>query len=138
MQKTKLGITVGMLGATVYLAGLFGGYLVAIVLAGYILLYEENEWLKKSAVKAITLMICFSFFSISINVISNGITCIHNIVAIFDGSFSIDLLSKFIVALNSIIDLFEKILFLDLGLKALNQGTISVPIVDKLISKYMG
>ena len=44
MQKTKLGISVGLLGAAIYFMGLFGGYLVAVLLAGYILMFEENEW----------------------------------------------------------------------------------------------
>lgn len=42
MQKTRLGISVGMLGAAIYLTGLFSGYLVAVLLTGYVLLFEEN------------------------------------------------------------------------------------------------
>ena len=53
MQKTRLGISVGMLGAAVYLTGLFSGYLVAILMAGYVLLCEENGWLKRSDIKAV-------------------------------------------------------------------------------------
>ena len=30
MQKTKVGISVGMIGAAVYFAGLFGGYIAVI------------------------------------------------------------------------------------------------------------
>ena len=61
MQKTRLGISVGMLGATIYLSGLFGGYVAILLLAGYSLLFEENIWLKKSAVKAVALLLFFSF-----------------------------------------------------------------------------
>ena len=43
MQKTRLGISVGLLGAGVCFLGLVGGYLVTAILAGYILLFEENE-----------------------------------------------------------------------------------------------
>ena len=53
MQKTRLGISVGMLGAAVYLTGLFSGYLVALLMAGYVLLCEENGWLKRSVIKAV-------------------------------------------------------------------------------------
>ena len=56
MQKTKLGISVGLLGAAIYFTGLFSGYLVAVLLAGYVLMFEENEWLRKNAVKAVALM----------------------------------------------------------------------------------
>ncbi len=57
VQKTKLGISVGLLGAAIYFMGLFSGYMVAVLLAGYVLLFEENEWLKKSAVKAIAVVL---------------------------------------------------------------------------------
>ena len=51
MQKTRLGISVGLLGAAIYFMGLFSGYLLAVLLAGYVLLFEENSWLRKNAVK---------------------------------------------------------------------------------------
>ena len=41
-------------------------------------------------------------------------------------------------AVTSVIDIVEKLLFIGLGVKALTQGTIAVPVVDKLVSKYMG
>ena len=56
MQKTKIGMTVGLLGAAIYFIGLFSGYLTVVLLIGYVLLFEENEWLRKSAVKAVALI----------------------------------------------------------------------------------
>ncbi|SDN56059.1 hypothetical protein [Acetanaerobacterium elongatum] len=50
MQKAKLGITVGLLGATIYLMALMGS-IPLIIIAGYVLLFEENEWLKKRLLK---------------------------------------------------------------------------------------
>ena len=41
MQKTKLGITIGMLSALVYFVALVGGYTPLFLLVGYILLFEE-------------------------------------------------------------------------------------------------
>ena len=52
MQKAKLGISVGLLGAAIYFTSLFSGYLVPVILTGYVLLFEENDWLRKNAVKA--------------------------------------------------------------------------------------
>ena len=46
-------------------------------------------------------------------------------------------ISNLVSAITSIIDIIEKLLFIGLGVKALNQGTIAVPVVDKLVSKYM-
>ena len=137
MQKTKLGISVGLLGATIYFTSLFSGYLVPIVLTGDVLLFEENEWLKKNAVKAVALLASFSLLTTVIYLIPNAIGFIDNIFAIFNGNFNVTFLSKIVTAILSAIDIVEKILFVGLGLKALNQGSVSVPVVDKLINKYM-
>ena len=138
MQKTRLGISVGMLGAAIYLTGLFSGYLVAVLMAGYALLFEENGWLKRSAVKAVSLMVFFSFITVLVNLIPNAMSCIGYIASMFGGSFHIGFISNLVSAVTSAIDIIEKVLFLALGVKALNQGTIVVPVVDKMINKYMG
>lgn len=137
MQKTRVGVSVGMLGAAIYLMGLFSGYLVAVLMAGYVLLFEENSWLKRSVVKAVTLMVFFSFLTTAINLIPNAFGIIGNVVAIFGGYFNMDILNYIVSVVIGVIDIVEKVLFLACGVKALNQGTIVVPTVDKLINKYM-
>lgn len=138
MQKARFGITVSLLGAAIYFMGLFGGFLVTALLTAYVLLFEENEWLKKSAVKAVALMVVFSILSVLIYLIPNVINFIDNVVGIFGGSFYINLVSSLANAAASALDIIEKVLFIGLGIKALNQGNIAVPVVDKLIDKYMG
>ena len=138
MKKTRLGVAVGLLGAAVYLTGLFGGYLAAIVLAGYVLLFEENEWLKKTAVKSVALLMLFSVLITGINLIPNAIGFVNSVVTIFGGSFYISFISNLVNAVTNALNIVEKILFIGLGIKALGQGTIAVPVVDNLIEKYMG
>lgn len=137
MQKTKLGISVGLLGAALYFMGLFSGYIVTVLLAGYVLLCEDNEWLKKAAVKVVSVMALFSFVSVVINLIPNTFGVISNIVTLSGGSFHVAYISNIINVFESIFNLIEKVLLLILALKALKQETISVPIVDGLIKKYM-
>lgn len=137
MQKTKLGISVGLMGAAVYFTSLFSGYLVPVLLTGYVLLFEENEWLKKSAVKAVALMAFFSLLTVGINLIPNLMSFINSIVSMFGGNFYIGFLDNLIDAIVTAISIIEKLLFIGLGLTALNQGNISVPVVDNLINKYM-
>ena len=138
MQKTKLGISVGLLGAGLYFMGLFSGYMVTVLLAGYVLLCEENEWLKKAAVKAISVMVLFSFIGAIINLIPNVMSFIDHIVSMFGGSFYVGFISNLVNAVVTALNVIEKLLLLGLGVKALNQGTIAVPVVDGLINKYMG
>ena len=137
MQKTKLGITVGALGAITFFAGFFGGYLAAIVLAGYALLFEENAWLKRSVVKAVVLMVFFSVTVAIINVIPDLLEFVGNIASVFNGNFSIIKVNQIVNVLVSGLNLVEKVLFLGLGGKALSQGTIVIPFIDKKVSKYI-
>lgn len=138
MQKTKLGISAALLGAAIYFCGLFSGYLLVFLLAGYCLLMEENVWLKKAAVKAVAVMLIFSLLSAVIGLIPDVIGVISSIFNIFGGSFSIGFLSNLVYAVNRILDLLQTLLLLGLGLKALNQGTLPVPFVDKLVNKAFG
>lgn len=90
MQKTRLGISAGLLGAAIYFVGLFSGYLVAVVLTGYVLLFEENSWLRKSAVKAVSVMALFSLLITVLNLVPNAISFINDFTSIFGGSFYIE------------------------------------------------
>lgn len=135
MQKTKLGVTVALLGAALYFSGLFSGYIITIVLAGYVLLMEENLWLKKAAVKSVALMMVFSILSAVLGLVPGMVNFIDDVFNIFNGSFSIRFVTNIITMLRSGLNLIETVLFLLLGLKALNQGTIPVPGVDKLVDK---
>lgn len=137
MQKTKLGITVGLLGACVYFTGLFGGYLAVIVLSGYVLFFEENEWLRKGTVKSVVLLAAFSLLTTLLNLIPDTIEFINSFMYIFGENFSIPILSKIITVVTSAVDIIRKIIFIGLGMKAFNQGDISIPFVDKLINKYV-
>lgn len=137
MQKTKLGISVGLLGAAVYFAGLFSGYIVMILLAGYVLLAEENIWLKKASVKAVALMMGFSLLSALLGLIPDAIGVVDSICNIFNGYFTLSVVTKIISMLRTVLSFAETVLFLILGLKALNQGTLPIPVIDKLINKYM-
>lgn len=138
MPKTRLGISVGLLGAAAYFAALFGGFLVTLVLVGYVLMFEENEWLRRSVVKAFALLIVFSICTTIVNLIPNGINFINNLFAAFGGRFSVAFLSYIAAAIVNVLNMIENVVFIVLGLKALNQSTIVIPIVDQLLNKHRG
>lgn len=141
-MKTKLGISVGLLGAATYFTGFFGGYVIAGILAGYILLVEENVWLKKTAVKAVALLIGFSLLSAVVNLIPNIFDFIETLIRIFDQYFVFEaeifaVIDRLVSFVLTALNLVEKVVFIVLGLKALNQGTIKIPVIDNLVNKYM-
>ena len=87
--------------------------------------------------KAVALLLVFSFFTTAANLVPNVIGFIDNVASIFGGSFKITVLSDLIKAIVAALNIIQKILLLSLGIKALNQGTRPIPIVDNLINKYM-
>lgn len=137
MQKTRLGVGVGLLAAAMYFIGLFGGYLATIVLAGYVLLFEEDEWLKKTVVKVVSLMVLFSLLTGIINLIPDMMDCLSNFIKGFYGFLVVGILSRVTTLAVIILDIIQTLLFIVLGFKALHQKTIAIPPVDKLINKYM-
>ena len=137
MQKTKLGISVGLAGAILYLLGLYGGVLVTILAAAYILMAEENEWLRKAAVKSVVLMLGFSALSTVIYFIPSIFDFFFSILNVFGAHIYWDFLNSIANVLTSALSLLERVLFIGLALKALNQGNIPVPALDKFIEKYI-
>lgn len=135
MQKTRLGISVGLMGFITYFGCYFGGFIAAILLFGYILLVENNQWLRKTAVKAMILTIAFSLLSAFIGLIPGIIDFIGSIVNVFNGSFNLTFVSKIVTVLTSAIGLIETVLFILLGIKALRQGSINVPVVDDMTNQ---
>ncbi len=137
MQKTRLGITVGMLAATIYFSGLFSGYLLAVILAGYVLLFEGDQWLRHNAIKAVAVMLSFSLLSAFVDFVPEGLSLLNRICNLLNDSFDYSKVNQYIYLINAIIALIEKILFIILGIKAMGGRSVNVPFVDDLLKKYM-
>lgn len=138
MQKTKLGVSVGLLGAIACFSALFGDYIAVLVVAGYILLFEENEWLKKAAVKAVLVKVVIGILMTVIGLIPDLIGLISDFMSIFNKYFTLNIVNSIVNVVVDVLDIFRTVVLLLLGIKALNQGTITVPVVDNLVNKYMG
>ena len=137
MQKTKLGLSIGFIGAILCCAGMFMGYTATLLLAGYVILMEEDVWLKAIAVKVVSIMTVFSLIIAALSIIPDAIGLLNYFVALFGGSFSVLILTNLTYLLQQIASLAETVVFLVLALKALKLDTISVPVVDNLIIQHM-
>ena len=136
MQKTRLGISVPLMGLIVCLCGMFAGYTVAILVAGYILLAEENIWLRKTAAKVIALMLAFSVLSAIVGLIPDVWGVIENFIGIFKEYFHVSFINRIFNFLSSVVSLARFFVFALLSYKALTQGTIKVPVVDTILNKH--
>lgn len=135
MQKTKIGITVGLMGAALFFLGATS-FLCAFILAGYILLVEENEWLKKCAIKMMVIVVAFSLLTIGVGMIKD----VFSILNLTLGS-ALNMNIRVPLNLDSIViyilNLCENIILGVMGLRALTIGTMKLNFVDKIITKHM-
>ncbi len=135
-MKTKFGLTVGAVGAALFFFGLFSGYLVLALLAGYVLLFESNMWLRKTAVKVVVLSVVFSLLGVLVGFVGSlGSLFTLSVLPIVSGIgrafFSIENILS--LALN----VTEKVIFVVYGFLALKQNPISLGFIDKLVDKFM-
>ena len=123
-MKTKLGVSVGLAAAGVYILAVLGNYTAILLAVGYIFLMEEDAWLKKSALKALATMLFFSFLLSLLGLVPDAFKWIGSAITAF---WSL---------ITQAIDIFKTCIFLALAFKALNQSTITVPVVDELLNKH--
>lgn len=136
MQKSKLGVSIGLMGAAAFLLTYFSGYTPVLLLTGYVMLREDDAWLKKTCVKAIIVSAFFDAIRALINLIPDVLGWLYSLVNLFDGRFDYTLISNICSLCTRAFSIIELCLFLVLGLKALKQSSVNVPFVDKLLEKH--
>ena len=106
MEKTKLGLPVRVMAAVIFFASLFGGYVPLILTAGYVL--------RKSAFRAVFLMLLFSGIETVVGSVNEILSIIGNIYDTF-----IQIPINFDDILISAISIVKTAVFIILGIKAL-------------------
>lgn len=134
MQKTKLGLSVGLVGAALYFLGLFS-FIPAFLLAAYVLLLEENQWLKRAAVKMVAVLIGFFLLGLAIDFVDEIFAVINVFAGWFDGSVSVPLRLTYL--LDYILWIVKTVVMVMLGFKALKLGSVSVGPIDKIVDSNM-
>ena len=135
--KTRLGVSVAVFGSFIYAAALFGGYTASVILVGYVLLMESNDWLKKTAVKALATLACFSFILLLIGLIPDAFDAVSSLLRTFGLTVSFSFVTNLFGVLTRVVSLLKDLVFAGLIFKSLNQGTIKIPFVDGIVEKYM-
>ena len=136
MHKTKLGISIGLFGAGMYFVGLLSIFPL-VIMAGYVLLFEENDWLKWTAVKAVSVVVLFTILSSFLSLLANSTSFLNDIVLLLRVSIDLSVLNRIVSILRTVLSFIQTLLLLILGFKALKLGNIKVAAVDKTITKHM-
>lgn len=135
MEKTKLGISVSLFAAIMFFSGTMN-FVVAALIAGYVLLKEDDEWLKRSAVKMLVILVTFGVLSNCVGLIQYVFSVLTYIIRWFSiGSVEVPLNLDYI--LNCVFGFASDALLILLGLKALSKGTIRIKFIDNILNKHM-
>ena len=150
-MKTKLGISAGMMGAILYFTALFGGYVPLFIAAGYVLIKEENTFVRKAAFKSTVLLLFFSAVSTLLSSFNEILSIIGNLFDTFIivipaiitfihykvNKLEISVISKTDSddIFNSIISLIKTVVFVIFGIMAFKQEDIRIPPIDDAIDK---
>lgn len=132
MTKTKLGITVGLMGAVVALSPVVFGLTVMALAAGYVLIAEENAWLKRLAVKVVVIVLAFGLLTEVLDLLPNLISVFSSFASALGLSFSLSFVTNIMSGFIKICNLVETVLLVIMGVLALKQASIPIPFVDKM------
>lgn len=135
MQKTKLGVSVGLVGAALYFLGCIN-IIPAFLLAAYVLLYEDSDWLKKTAIKMLIVVVVFNLLFVGVGLIQDVFGILNYILSGFTtATVSVPLdLDK---VLRYVIGFVQDFVLIVMGLKALKMKNASSEFVEKIINEHM-
>lgn len=136
MLKTKLGISIALVGAAMYFLGMFS-LIPAVLLAGYVLIAEENEWVKRQAARMVGVVLLFGLLSIAIGWIDEFVGMLNIVVRWFNDEVYLKVPGNLTGLLQYIISIVKEVFLLVMGIMALNMKSIKFPLVDKLLDKFM-
>lgn len=136
MLKTRLGLPANIVAAVMYLVALFGGgYLAPLVLAGYILLFEDLNFVRRAAVKSIALLLAVSLINFVVYLIPSFVEMIQHMLWIFDENIDFSTLNNLCRFTMDLVYLAEKAMFVVLGVMALFRKSIDIKPLNKLADK---
>lgn len=136
MVKTKLGVSVGLLAAGVYFVGLIAMTPLLLV-AGYVIVTEEDVWLRKAAIRAIVIVVVFAVLSTFLGLLNNSTSLIINIAQLFRQTANMTDVNRVIGILQTILNICERVILLIMGFAALRQQKVSFAPVDNLMDNHM-
>jgi len=134
MEKTRLGITISLLGGALYFIGLMG-ITPLIIAAGYVLVMEENQWLKRVAVKAVAVVLFFTILSNLVGLVGDSSSFLNNLVQLFNGSINLATVNRLVSMARIVISFISTLCLLMLGFRAMKMGDVRVGAVDRAVDK---
>ncbi len=137
MLKTKLGVSIALVGAAMYFLGAVS-FIPAVLLAGYVLIAEQNEWVRRQAAKMIGIVVFFGVLSIVVGWFDDLAGVINIIVHWFkkDARY-ISIPANLTGLCQYVISIVKEVLLIVMGFMALGMKGMRFGAVDKQLDKFM-
>ncbi len=137
MLKTKLGVSIALVGAAMYFLGAVS-FTPAVLLAGAMLIMEDNLWVKRQAAKMIGVVVSFALLSVAIGWIDDAVSLLNTVVHWVDKDAKwLSVPGNLTSFCQLILNVAEEILLIVMGFSALKMKEIRFAPVDKLLEKFM-
>ena len=136
MIKTKLGISNFLLAAIIYLLGLFSNTVALVVAVGYVLIREDDAWLRKAALKALILHLVILVLQCVVAFMPDLLGLLNSFLNIFKVNVNFGFVSSVKSFLNNSLDILRTVLFFLLALFALLGKNIPIPVVEGMAEKH--
>lgn len=135
MEKGKYGITLNVIAIIAFALGLFGFLEALILVVGFSLIGEKNQWLTKQVLQALFLRIAYSLGTTIVNwlfiIINTLLKPVRNL-GVISGTASVQ------AFLNGILYIALLVFTILAVLKLLKQKDAEVPFISKLADCAMG
>lgn len=136
MIKTKLGISNFLLAAMIYLLGLFSNTVALVVAVGYVLIREDDAWLRKAALKALILHLIILVLQCVVAFMPDLLGLLNSFLNIFKVNVNFGFISSVKSFLNNSLDILRTVLFFLLALFALLGKNFPIPVVEGMAEKH--
>ncbi len=137
MEKSKLGISLSLLGALAYFAAVFSGIFPLLVLLAYVFLREEDAYLKKNVLRALLLYIIFSVLINLVKLIPGGFAFLDEFFNAFYWNTQSFFLIRMVGSIADALKLLQTLLFILLGIATAAGKQFKIPFVDAQIDKHI-
>jgi len=130
MEKTKLGVSVSLAAALLYISGLFG-YVPMILCAGYVLLAEPSRDLKQHAFKLLAFMSVLAIITALMSSLDSAFGLINTVVGWTGVSFRFRMPLNVDSIIAYAVQIVTRIGLVFMALQAYNGKTVEIKAFDK-------
>lgn len=135
MEKTKIGLSAGIVGAIAFLVFQFGGFIPGLLILGYILLCEKNESLRVSAVTALLVTLAAYVLNLVIGLIPNLLSYVNSLLNIFEEYLEAEIVYNIESFLTSTVNLVKMVAMIGLAVFSFLNKPLQIPFVKKMLAE---